>query len=509
MTGLVSGFGGDIYNECCLPCGHVYGLSCISRWLQHRFTSTKCPQCNAYCTLKDVRKLYASPVVINDKDLREKVQSLEAEIVCLKTERADLLDVQDSLLKIQDNLLKELDKIKEKQTFMGNMSFVDTGSKPFGVTNVKEAQSVQFERGSNLSRQQLLHCTFVLENELAVEGARLFDVNVSYQNLILARRISGMGGIHMLNKINMINPHENEDIQLPPGTKAVKDLKISPCGRFTLLASLGRKLSILSMGSNEIVATYELRVPAWSCAWDLNVPHYIYAGLQNGTILVFDTRLTRHPLQSIGGLTVQSIHTIHSLVHNPTLGHDAQKLLAASSLGPCVWSAGSGERPFAVPGLDNQGFCTSLAYGPLSNNILVSYRPKFSPPPPIATANSSSSNQGSSSVPGQGILGSQVLVKRVAGSFYSKLGSTSAHLSDVQMVKSAIIEMENCYPLLAYADGVTNGLRLRELPSLTVNQNLKPHHYPILDVKYAHNQGIGVLGCASEDKLQLFSAKIS
>lgn len=77
----------------------------------------------------------------------QKVQSLEAEIVCLKTEvrqsnrmamipniircvcqnayndiniffsfivqRADLLDVQDSLLKIQDNLLKELDKIKE------------------------------------------------------------------------------------------------------------------------------------------------------------------------------------------------------------------------------------------------------------------------------------------------------------------------------------------------------------------------------------------------------------
>lgn len=27
---------------------------------------------------------------------------------------------------------------------MGNMSFVDTGSKRFGITNVKEAQSVQF-----------------------------------------------------------------------------------------------------------------------------------------------------------------------------------------------------------------------------------------------------------------------------------------------------------------------------------------------------------------------------
>ncbi|KAF2295628.1 hypothetical protein GH714_033346 [Hevea brasiliensis] len=441
----------------CLPCGHVYGLSCIRRWIQPHLISAKCPQCNANCALKDVRKLYASPVVINDEDLHKKVQSLEAEIGSLKTERADLLHIQDSLLKIQDNLLKEL---------------------------------------SNLE-----------EHELAVEGARLFDMNVSYQNLILARRISGMGGIHMLNKINMINTHENEDIQLPPGTKAVKDLKISPCGRLTLLASLGKKLSILSMGSNNIVTTCDLRVPAWSCAWDLNSPHCIYAGLQNGMLLVFDMRHTINPLQSIVGLTAQPIHTIHSLVHNPILGHDAQKLLTASSLGPCVWSTSSGERPFPVPGLDNQGICTSLAYGPLSDDILASYRPKYDTS--IATVNLPSSNQGSSSVPGQGILGSQVLVKRVADSFYHKLGSTSAHLSYVQMVKSAIVNMENCCPLLAYADGVTHGLRLRELPSLTVNQNLKPHHHTILDVKYAHTQGIGMLGCASEDKFQLFSAKMS
>ncbi|KAJ6311485.1 hypothetical protein OIU77_013279 [Salix suchowensis] len=55
-----------------------------------------------------------------------------------------------------------------------------------------------------------------------------------------------MGGMHMLNKIYLINPRENEDIHLPPSTKAVKDILISPCGRFTLLASLGKKLSILS-----------------------------------------------------------------------------------------------------------------------------------------------------------------------------------------------------------------------------------------------------------------------
>ncbi|XP_015581127.1 E3 ubiquitin-protein ligase RFWD3 isoform X2 [Ricinus communis] len=452
----------------CLPCGHVYGFSCISRWLQVRLNSGKCPQCNAKCTVQNVRKLYASPVAAVNGDQHKKVQSLEAEIGSLKKQRLDLLDIQDKLIKIQDNLLKELHNLKENRASVENMPFVQMGSKTFGFTNFNEARNGQFETlfSSRHNRRTLLRCNVILEHELAVEGARLFAIDITYQNLILARRISGMGGIHMLNKINLINPHENEDIQLPTSTKTVKDLQISPCGRLTLLASLGKKLSILSMESNSIVTTYNLRVPAWSCSWDLNSPHYMYAGLQNGMILVFDMRHTVNPLQSMIGLTPRPIHTIHSLVHNPALGQNAQKLLTASSLGPCVWDVSAGESE------------TERSY------------------------------QESSTVPGQGILGTQVLVKRVAGGFYHNLGSTPAYLNDAHMENSAIINMENCFPLLAYADGVTHGLRLRELPSLTVSQNLKPHHHPILDVKCAHTRGTGVLGCVSEDKLQLFSLKI-
>ena len=54
-----------------------------------------------------------------------------------------------------------------------------------------------------------------------------------------------MGSRFIFLQINLINPRENEDIQLPPSTKAVKDIQISPCGRLALLASLGKKLSIL------------------------------------------------------------------------------------------------------------------------------------------------------------------------------------------------------------------------------------------------------------------------
>ncbi|PWA45275.1 zinc finger, RING/FYVE/PHD-type [Artemisia annua] len=45
---------------CCLPCGHIYGRSCINQWLQQSQNCSKCPQCKSLCTLKDVTPLYAT-----------------------------------------------------------------------------------------------------------------------------------------------------------------------------------------------------------------------------------------------------------------------------------------------------------------------------------------------------------------------------------------------------------------------------------------------------------------
>lgn len=84
----------------CLPCGHIYGLSCIKKWLLQRRSSGKvcplcynfyqkkmmlasvissyeslncyqCPQCNQFCTSKDVRVLYASRLCVADEELHK------------------------------------------------------------------------------------------------------------------------------------------------------------------------------------------------------------------------------------------------------------------------------------------------------------------------------------------------------------------------------------------------------------------------------------------------------
>ncbi|GJW39419.1 zinc finger, RING/FYVE/PHD-type containing protein [Tanacetum coccineum] len=51
----------------CLPCGHIFGMSCIHEWLLNR-CSGKCPQCNTSFTLKSVWLLYATRIRIPADD---------------------------------------------------------------------------------------------------------------------------------------------------------------------------------------------------------------------------------------------------------------------------------------------------------------------------------------------------------------------------------------------------------------------------------------------------------
>ncbi|KAI3687831.1 hypothetical protein L1987_81534 [Smallanthus sonchifolius] len=81
---------GGEHQICCLPCGHIYGLSCIKKWLQQSRSSGKCPQCNNICTFKDVRVLYASRLCAADEELHKRVRSLEARCAYLEQKAGPL-----------------------------------------------------------------------------------------------------------------------------------------------------------------------------------------------------------------------------------------------------------------------------------------------------------------------------------------------------------------------------------------------------------------------------------
>lgn len=104
--------------------------------------------------------------------------------------------------------------------------------------------------------------------------------------------------------------------------------------------------------------------------------------------------------------------------------------------------------------------------------------------------------------------GSHVHYNRVGSNCYQKLGTAYATVNDIRLPKSAIINTENQDQVFASGDEVTHELILQDLPSFTVTQRLKPHKNPIRDMKcgYAVNQTL--VGCLSEDTLQLFCDKL-
>ncbi|KAL0347146.1 UNVERIFIED_CONTAM: hypothetical protein Scaly_1730600 [Sesamum calycinum] len=297
--------GGD-HHVCCLPCGHIYGLACIKKWLR-RQGSSKCPQCKKKCGIKDIRLLYASRIVAIDGELQKKAEWSKKEVEWKKREASLRRQVQD--LEQRNHDLADLLEDTER-------------------------------RASGLSASG---CNCRGESILGFDADPKFNMRGCSNKFIM--------------QVSLLSNNDKEDIWLPENTKAVKDLQVSPHARLVLLASLGKKLSVLSTESNNAVLTYEL---------------------PNGTVLQFDMRYTMRHVQSFTGLTCNPIHTLYSLLPNSSLSSGIRSVLSASSLGLCQWNfGGSEDRPNLIPESDEQGVCISLAFCKSSDDIVASYRPKI------------------------------------------------------------------------------------------------------------------------------------
>lgn len=93
---------------CCLKCGHLFGKSCISRWLS--FEKKKCcPQCNKKASVNDIRELYATKLTALDS--AEKVR-LEKELDEVKEQKKKVeVELTRTNLTL-DSYKEEIDKLK-------------------------------------------------------------------------------------------------------------------------------------------------------------------------------------------------------------------------------------------------------------------------------------------------------------------------------------------------------------------------------------------------------------
>ncbi|CAM8894739.1 unnamed protein product [Rhodiola kirilowii] len=480
-----------VHQVCCLPCGHLYGLSCIQRWIRDKRGSAKCPQCNKKCSLNGIRKLYASQIVAIDEESKKRIQFLEDKCASLESKGGDLAIKETEWKKKEINLLQQLHQLSQKANYLESLLDIKQGSQE------KVASGHDLEVG-----RESFH--FTLQKELQVQGGQMVDLDLDSLIVIVARKAYGVGGMNILTKVSLLSPHETENIILPANTKAIKDLHISSFDRkLALLASLGKKLSIFSLECNYATLSYDLPAPPWSCSWDINNSHYVYAGLQNGMIMMFDIRQSAGPVESTRGITCNPIHTLHSLPQSKSLTSGVSSVLAASSVGLSLWKFGNaGERPYLIPESENQGVCISLAYCPGSDEAVASFRPR------VDISNELSVSQtplSPFSGIGHPVLGSHILYNSFGTRQYQNLGSAAASVNNIRLPRSLIMDLGKENRVFVSGEDTNNDLVLQNLPSFGFAQRLKYPKHPMRDIKYAHGSNQGLLACLSEDTLQLFS----
>ncbi|KAJ1296387.1 hypothetical protein BS78_01G296400 [Paspalum vaginatum] len=467
----------------CIPCGHVYGRYCLERWLL-QCGKKKAPRYKQ----NNIINLYVPEIAVANNDLEKQVLSLREKNEYLEKQQSKLLEEikeHKKLIMLQQNIIYESSSKRQKMMEQSSGGMPDADP----IASLTEDTD-----HSNL-------CSFALQNEFFVDGARVMGIDASSQIIFTSGRAPGVGAEHILTKISMFATHRRQKIHLPPDTKAIRDICMLPGGH-AVFASLGRKLSLFSMSTNNVVLQYDLPAPGWSCSGDHTSSTHIYAGLQNGMLLVFDIRQTSAPLHSMTGLSTHPVHTIHSAVDDT----GSRKVFSASSIGPCIWDV-SENRLSLLNEMENKGVCISLACVPSSSDLLVaSYRPKVELPDDSATTQAVTSQ--SPALTGSGKLGCHTLLRRTTTTSFAKDQICNGNVSELRMTKSAIIPCGGNQHLFAYGDESLYGVRTWQLPSFQTYTDLKPHRQPILDLRFAESStGVRYLGCLSAEKVQVFTIR--
>ncbi|OEL23623.1 hypothetical protein BAE44_0015359 [Dichanthelium oligosanthes] len=488
---------------------------CMEPWTSqgtHRisfsFIVFQCPQCSRRFKHKDIINLYAPEVSIPKNELEKEISYLRERNDSLEKKVLQHDKLFEEMTKREIAMeLRIIDAVSSKRQVMTVNSPVISRHvvllKDSFCSSVKKVAE-QSDGAAHLEPSTSATVNFSLQNELSLDGARVIRIDASNHIILASGRATAVGAEHVLTKVNMLSTHEPHKIPLPPDTKAVRDMCILPGGS-AIFTSLGRKLSVFSMTTDSVVLQCDLPVPGWSCSADVSSSRHIYAGLQNGMLLVFDIRQTVRPLHSMEGLSTHPVHTLHSVIDN----NGSRKVLSASAIGPCMWDADDNQsRPHLLTGMDNRCVCISLACAPPSSDLLVaSFRPKVE-----ASEDANASQVYLSQTPtrsvGSGKLGHHALIRRTGNASFAEGTTCYANVSEVRMSKSAIIPYGDNQHLFAYGDESLRGVRTWQLPSFAIHADLRSHRQPVLDLRYAESSGGGgYLGCLSEEKLQVFSIR--
>ncbi|NWX92186.1 RFWD3 ligase, partial [Nothoprocta pentlandii] len=356
-----------------LRCGHLFGYTCIERWLKGQ--AGKCPQCNKKAKRSDIVILYARTLKALDTSEQERMKSsLEKEQMLRRQAELESAQSRLQLQVLTDECSKLRKQVQELKALVAqhNMTALQhPGASrtclPGGLPSSQSQRRYQFEKAFMVSQ---------------AGSCRVMAFCDSLSCLVVSQPspqstfVPGCG-VKMMSAANLKSSQ-----YIPIHSKQIRGLAFgSRADGLLLSAALDNTLKLTSLATNTVVQTYNTGRPVWSCCWCLDDTNYIYAGLVNGSIMVYDLRDTSSHVQE---LTPQKSRCpMVSLSYLPRMASASCPyggIIAGSLEGAYFWEqqAGTSYRPHHL--LLEPGGCIDIQTEVNTRHCLATYRPSKNNP---------------------------------------------------------------------------------------------------------------------------------
>ncbi|NWU12182.1 RFWD3 ligase, partial [Cephalopterus ornatus] len=351
-----------------LRCGHLFGYTCIERWL--RGQAGKCPQCNKKAKRSDIVVLYARTLKALDTSEQERMRSsLEKEKLLRRQAELESAQSRLQLQVLTDECSKLRRQVQELKALVAQHN----------VSTSQQAGSSRPCLPGNLPSSQSQR-KYRVEKALLVSQAgncRVMAYCDSMSCLVVSQPspqstfIPGCG-VKMMSLANLKSSQ-----YVPIHSKQIRGLAFGTRADGLLLsAALDGTLKLTSLATNTVVQTYNAGRPVWSCCWCLDDTNYVYAGLVNGSIMIYDLRDTNSHVQEL--VPQKSRCPMVSLSYLPRMASASLPyggILAGTLEGACFWEqrAGNSYRPHHLP--LEPGGCIDIQTEINTRHCLATYRP--------------------------------------------------------------------------------------------------------------------------------------
>ncbi|KAG0049119.1 RING finger and WD repeat domain-containing protein 3 [Gryganskiella cystojenkinii] len=325
-----------------IKCGHLFGESCIVKWMGHKSQSgkAKCPECNTEFKRRDIRRIWSKSVVA--VDTAERDTALER----AKTEqdRSTRLEVELRQSRMAFDMLKEeatrLQKEHDKQ-------------KARKLRYKAQVRQLRLAHPSDLIQRQYAYKAInkiPLSNK-ATEATQCFSYRMDEQVLVYSQQrninVHGIARITMADKA--YDPLSFMSIHLQP----IRDVQCYNGDSFSnkslvLTASADKTLKVSSLSTRQVVVSYELEAQVWSCCWSTTDPYALFCSVkgQQTSILTLDLRKANAPVATFSQPSLLGHSQIHSMAHiGPHNSEKSEALLCGNLQGPFVYNWGNDYGP--------------------------------------------------------------------------------------------------------------------------------------------------------------------